>query len=331
MNERTDQSKLRKIGAGFLGTVWAPASGDAVAFKREDGGPGRSLLHDSNMQQHVLKSLPQEGGCPSTIHVPQHYDYITAKDLGWWNQNLIRYPTNYEPCNLIHAERIPPFPQHIRERLIDIFCPTELINVIKASDENRDCIVRPYLGKRRYQNVDRIRPSKLGVFSLRNFPLHVDQMEELGMDGDIGHYAEIMAETLATLHWLALVDANDVEFVLAPPRLGTDAKLSNFLGEHTLWLLDFDCCRAMSMDEEGVAKSVEAFFGNDPYYPRPGEASWTAFRETYLRTSSRIILEDEADYWRITLSQKFIEKVEEEQRRRDEQRGKRQRTGLGYE
>ena len=191
--------------------------------------------------------------------------------------------------------------------------------------------MRPYLDKRRYQNVDRTRPSKLGVFSLRNFPLHVDQMEELVMDGDIGHYAEMMAEILATLHWHALVDANDVEFVLVPHRLGTDAKFSNFLWEHTIWLLDFDCCRAMSMDEESATKSVGAFFRNDPYYHHPGEASWTAFRETYLRTSSRIILRDDVDTGRITLSQKFIAKVGEEQRRRDEQQGKCQQTGLVYE
>lgn len=43
-------------------------------------------------------------------------------------------------------------------------------------------------------------------------------MEELGIpDQDMRGYAEVMAETLAIMHWVVRVDANDVEFVLAPP------------------------------------------------------------------------------------------------------------------
>ena len=43
----------------------------------------------------------------------------------------------------------------------------------------------------------------------------------------------------------------------------------------------------MSMDEEGIYEALKAFFGNDPYYPRPGEASWQAFRTKYLCTNQR--------------------------------------------
>lgn len=42
----------------------------------------------------------------------------------------------------------------------------------------------------------------------------MDQIEELGLDSDL--YLRILAETLATLYWRVHVDANDVEFVLAP-------------------------------------------------------------------------------------------------------------------
>jgi Zinc finger protein len=135
--------------------------------------------------------------------------------------------------------------------------PCTLIPEIKASDTNQDCLIRPYLGRRRNAPGGGGRPSR---FSLRNFPLRVDQMEQSGICADIEKYAEMMAEALATIHWYGERDANDVEFVLAPPRNETQPKLSNILGDHTMWLLDFDCCRRMSMDEKGVDQAVAPFF-----------------------------------------------------------------------
>lgn len=77
-----------------------------------------------------------------------------------------------------------------------------------------------------------------------------------------------------------------------------------------MWLLDFDCCRTMSMDEQGVDQSVSAFFRNDPYYPRPGQQLWKVFRDRFLQSSSELINDNLPDM--------FIEGVEEEQRRRVE-------------
>lgn len=52
---------------------------------------------------------------------------------------------------------------------------------------------------------------------MRNLPLHLDQMEEVGLfQHDMSLYARIMAEALALLHWIGKVDGNDIEFVLAP-------------------------------------------------------------------------------------------------------------------
>ena len=52
-------------------------------------------------------------------------------------------------------------------------------------------------------------------FTLRNYPLTLRQMLELGCP--VEEYVKIMADTLAFLHWGANIDAHDVEFVLAPP------------------------------------------------------------------------------------------------------------------
>lgn len=176
--------------------------------------------------------------------------------------------------------------------MIDQYCPASLITEIKISDVNKDYLIRPYLGRwRRLNNSCRNRPSRFSAFSLRNFPLHLDQMEQLGLPIEI--YPESMAETLAMTHWCEEIDANDVEFVLAPPRcesLSSSQLSSRVLGEHVLWLLDFDCCRSMSMDQNGIDQAVTAFLRNDPFYLRPGthQRLWEMFRDRYLQVSSNI-------------------------------------------
>jgi hypothetical protein len=43
------------------------------------------------------------------------------------------------------------------------------------------------------------------------------------------------------------------------------------------------------MDENGVGKAVKAFWRNDPFYPRPGNALWDTFREQYIHTSDECL------------------------------------------
>lgn len=136
--------------------------------------------------------------------------------------------------------------------------------------------------------------------ALRNFPLHLDQIEELGLPKD--QYAMAMADTLTFLHWEAVVDAMDVEFVLARPRslaqvqeapsassssspspkIGSKKfNLEGVFGQHAMWLLDFDLRKKMTVpgtvDDDGKIATEESFlgagatgfWGNDPWYPRP--------------------------------------------------------------
>lgn len=138
--------------------------------------------------------------------------------------------------------------------------------------------------------------------------MHIDQMEELNLNVD--YYATAMADMLAIMHWKAQIDANDVEFVLAPPRLisadsteasnmSTSTISSMHLGEHTLWILDFDCCRDMTMDTAGVDQAWRAFYKNDHYYPRPNTTNrvnnaedqrlWNSFKTRFLETSATIL------------------------------------------
>lgn len=162
------------------------------------------------------------------------------------------------------------------------------------------------------------RGSKFQAFSLRNYPLHLDQMEELGIPVDqLETYARTMAETLALMHWVAGIDGNDIEFVLASPSPGSsskskNSKTENILGDHPMWVLDFDLCREMSMDEEGVQQAVTAFLKNDPFYPRPRSSLllWKAFREQYLLTSTAIMMHAHDKDWRRLLPGMFVDAIE---------------------
>lgn len=95
-----------RIGAGFCGSVWAAASDEddqsGMAFKREDGGPGRSLRNDFDMQHRVIAAMQEfEGmGNFSDAHadVPQCHDYITPGEEGWWEDKLVdAFPGDYSP------------------------------------------------------------------------------------------------------------------------------------------------------------------------------------------------------------------------------------------
>ncbi|RYN17666.1 hypothetical protein AA0120_g3495 [Alternaria tenuissima] len=119
-------------------------------------------------------------------------------------------------------------------------------------------------------------------------------MEDLGLD--VVAYAMTMADALALMYWGAGVDVDDVEFVLAPPRsMSSPTFLSESLGEHVMWVLDFDRVKHMSMDENGLEQACAAFFRNDPYYPRPGGAEaadgelWEAFKARFLGTSLEVL------------------------------------------
>ncbi|KAJ8112296.1 hypothetical protein OPT61_g5303 [Boeremia exigua] len=282
---RVEFRKWIDSGEGFCGSVWALEENhnDAhMAIKREDGGPGRStpalnIAFDTTMP-----------------------------------------PTSGTDKALI-SERIPKVPRAISDKIVDLFCAgnNSLADFVKHNPDDDYCLIRPYLGRRRRHHQGGRSSSRFQRFSLRNVPLHVDQMEALGLDTRA--YATAMADALALMHWGAQIDANDVEFVLAPPRasetLSTAAFRSDYLGTHSMWILDFDCCRPLSMDEAGVEQACAAFFKNDPFYPRPGsdeaadEELWTVFRQRVLRTSRRILEQkSEGD---VLLAEKLVQRIEE--------------------
>ncbi|KAI2791645.1 hypothetical protein POX_c04511 [Penicillium oxalicum] len=314
-----DSCELRKIGQGFCGTVWAASTGPA--FKREDGGPGRSLKNDWDMHRKVLQSFEASKSLCLRTRVPACYDFIKSNDSTWWSANQGKFPSGYTPCNILVSQRIPPFSDKTRALLIQEYCPKSIMPRILASEPDKDCLIRPYLGRRRFRKSSSA-PTRFSAFSLRNFPLHVDQMESLGVTSqEMSQYAMAMAETLAIMHWSCEIDGNDIEFVLAPATSPENSLTlqSAVLGEHSVWVLDFDVCRSMAMDSDGVKQAVTAFWRNDPFYPRPEPTThtnplWKTFREHYLLTSKSCRSE------RHPLAMKFSDLVEQEGIRRGAQK-----------
>ena len=303
---------LQKIGQGFCGTVWASLCRSVydeprVVIKREDGGPGRSILLEYLIHLHLLAMVDAErrdgARARPGVNIP-FCEGLLGKDSTDWPRILPRLPPSFEPCNALVNERIPPMPDRVCELLYRTYHPEGSLAVAPTE---QNCLVRPYIGRRRYNaqlTAERTRPGRLLVFSLRNYPLHIDQMEELGLPA--AEYAVTMADALAFLHWTAKLDGNDVEFVLAPARPATTATSSRrredvdefqseSFGVHTMWLLDFDCCGRMTMDEDGVKRAARSFLRNDPFYPKPGGTNdadvrlWRTFRERFMETSEWIL------------------------------------------
>ncbi|KAJ4305006.1 hypothetical protein N0V90_000535 [Kalmusia sp. IMI 367209] len=310
-------SQYRCIGRGHCGSVWAlDDSHGTFVIKREDGGPGRSVLNDQIMHRRVLGG----GGSGVPVRIALSYEVIEPSDP-WWQttSGLACFPSNFEPCRAYKMERIPAMLLDARQTLINNYCPEGLQDFVRTNRGDEDCLIRLYLGRRRIN-----RQTKFQRFSLRNYPLHVDQMEELGVDTH--NIAATLADALAHCHWRAHVDANDVEFVMASEsREQTDTGLVNasfkaFGSEYVIWLLDFDCCRHMAQNEDGIAQAVQSFYRNDPYYPRPfahgytdeDAALWETFRTRFLNTSHEILKGQGSQH----LATMFIDKVEEEGRRR---------------
>jgi hypothetical protein len=134
----------------------------------------------------------------------------------------------------------------------------------------------------------------------------------------------VLAKALANCYWVAHIDANDSEWVFGLPRSSSatttpspskpaagersEEVVLNTQGEDkevfimrlddgsksedmAVLMLDFDCVRPMSMDAAGVQQAIDAFYRNDPYFPRP----WAnVFKRAFLQESNGTLTTEEA-------------------------------------
>ena len=264
-----------------LGTthVWKRAINGNAALSEDCRLENDLVMHKA---VEAASNRVNRKGFASRLRIPRLYSYMSRSEKTCWSTHAQLFAEgDRDSEDLLLSERIPPIHQIARQALIGVYCPQALQSGARIQSSNDDCLVRLYLGKRRDQTT-RLQPRRF--FGLRNFPLCLDQMHELGLD--TASYAIAMAEALAVMHWNAKIDAADVEFVLGgPPSLThvplpsseqtlTSKNLPSFIsgsgseGTH-IWLLDFNQCQPIQMNEQGVDQAVKRFFDNDPYYPRP--------------------------------------------------------------
>ena len=315
------------IGQGGCGVVFEQP-GKVIVVKRalsmEDGAEG--LWNDFVMHNRISDSFERCSQFTRDCFVPKCEEFVVRDDREWWAKNGDMFPSEKDyrvPNHLLIAERILPLPKPIRDSLIDLYCPNGGKENARKSPGNKAYLARVYLGKRR----DHDRPPSQ-FFSLKNFQLHLDQMEEVGLN--VMGLATIMTDALAVLHWDAKVDASDVEFVMGSgphkrklPAADIEALPAysatkpNFKkGCIQMWLLDFNQCHSIEMNTDGVAKAVESFFwGNAWYYPRPlaqkskDQVLWRTFANRYIETSLQLVTKDISD-----LPKQFIARVVERTR-----------------
>ncbi|MCJ1392812.1 hypothetical protein MMC18_005683 [Xylographa bjoerkii] len=303
---QTSQQNFRELGAGSCGIVFVHHDPTTVLKKanHDDAGLWNDYTMQLNVHAQLERSRPllHRHTLPLTTR-PKYF--IASENHKWWHAHASKFPPGHQtpPTRVLCLERIPPLSKQTREHLIDTFCLVQSRAGAKSSAGNADCIARLYLGRRRRPSG---RPQRF--FSLRNFSLHLDMVEELGLD--VEACAAQMARGLAVCHWRARVDANDVEFVPGGRRMMDEAlgwgalsweqvgempvdsdtmvedawTYRRRLGLETvvenaneslnktgmrLWMLDYDKCHGLEWSDEGIKQAVVAVEENDPYFPKP--------------------------------------------------------------
>ncbi|EQB48468.1 hypothetical protein CGLO_12299 [Colletotrichum gloeosporioides Cg-14] len=306
-----------EIGEGCCATIYAlsPSSIAKVAKPNKQN----ELWNDFGAHLSVYEAI---SAVPTATLVPKPAYYLHAQDVTTWRAAQAKKIPSREPNDVLCAERIPPLPRIIRNSLVEVFCPKEQTAEVLENKDNDACLVRLYLGRRR--------PSSLHAqakFSLRNFELTLDKMELLGFNAM--QFVAPIAEALVVVHWKAGSDGRDVEFVLGgPPERRISAEGFGVLDSNLhmqrvttwrkagavdevaglqqrcvyVWLLDFNQCSRIKADTQGVQMAADAYWDNDPYYPRPTKNDdnhstegkiWREFKRVYL-AKAREILGDEA-------------------------------------
>ncbi|KAJ5607268.1 hypothetical protein N7537_003887 [Penicillium hordei] len=300
------QRQFLEIGKGQCGTVYAIVGTDTVAKLPNSPVKVPQLLADFKMHASVKEAMDDvKNLIKLDIHIPKLYSWETPKSKGFWTNNSLHFPKTADAQNFaMISSRVFPLPLLVREAIVDVLCSPSIQKYkleFLAKPENKDCLIRVYLGRRMTNKTN----PNVKSFKLRNFPLHVNEMEDLQLNTCA--FAHVMAQTLAILHWKAGVDGNDIEFILGSSPLLSQMPRSDeitdedewSLGDRfdfshrsiSMWLIDFNLCAKFEENPAGLKQIVDAFTWNDPYYPSPelttakDKKLWFEFRKRYLEVS----------------------------------------------
>ncbi|KAK0702735.1 hypothetical protein B0H67DRAFT_604450 [Lasiosphaeris hirsuta] len=289
--------QIVQIGAGMQ-------VGRSIAMKKEFLGNATlttNLLHEYSLHRAVIQAFDcYDDTIRSDVRVPQLFDVIHATDDRFWSENLVKFLSVYRTrTDMVQMERILPLPKVVRKALIAHFYPhndnapldSVALGSILNDTPNKHCLARIYLGR---ENGMLTREG----FSLRNFPLYLKPMQELGLD--VVGLASAMGKAFAIMHWGAGVNGDDVEFVLGSSTVGGEEG-GNLNFQHRairFYLLDFGQCDFVNFsgDQDEVYQAFKgAMVTGDnqlfiPHYEKSREL-YAVFKAGYMDAAQVILKE----------------------------------------
>lgn len=300
---RPDLQEINQIGGGLQGVVFEVVGKPSVLKKESPGNDVRSsnLRREFNTHCDVSAAFERyRNATHSLVHVPKPYSFILeSQNDAFWNEVLPNIPRAYRTRgNVVTMERILPLPKVVRKALINHFCCRERdlsiteIESLLNNPSNKHCLARVYLGKTDGPiNQDHPAP-------LRNFPLYLSSMQELGINTLA--LAEEMGKAYATLHWGAATNGDDVEFVLgtsASEERRAHVESPDFQHRAVgLYLLDFGQCEAVDLTQDCDVvyqqfKGAMVTGDNQLFIPRSSNspALFAAFKKGYIDAGSVIL------------------------------------------
>ncbi|KAI4707569.1 hypothetical protein J4E89_007674 [Alternaria sp. Ai002NY15] len=285
---------LHVIGRGTCGTIYTSVDLSTAAYKI--GRDRDALWNDIRLTAHVNRSLTESERDwkikDYTPRVPAIKGWIAneAKEDFW--AEFAGCFTEAEDKKtapfLFSLSLIPTLGHEVRHALMTRYEFTTSKAAVFANPENDFCLARPYLGLATRKDEPLCRSENLW-----NFPLTREDLRSFPFDDDLAiELAKEMATGLAIIHWHALVDGMDIEFVLggvddwdgnqvilasdletsepfcssSPPNLVLGAPMSkpnwrqnrwdrthHMSDEMRLYILDFDKASLLSFDRPEAA------------------------------------------------------------------------------
>jgi hypothetical protein len=306
---RPDLQEINQIGSGLQGAVFEVVGKPYVIKKESPDNEERSsnLWREYNTHCDVSVAFERyRSATHSKVHVPYPHTFISkTQNEAFWDEVFPKLPQAYRTRgNVVTMDRILPLPKVVRKSLIAYFCARERdlsitdIESLLNNPSNKHCLARVYLGKAN-GSINQDNPAPL-----RNFPLHLGFMKELGIDTLA--LAKEMGKSYATLHWGAAKNGDDVEFVLGTSAIEEPRALVQSPDfQHRavgLWLLDFGQCEAVDLTQDSDVV-YQAFKGtlvtgdNQLFIPHASTSPelFAAFKEGYVAAGSVILSDKQLD------------------------------------
>lgn len=289
----SNPTSVTKLGAGRFGVVYQIVSLPHIAFKVPILSSDDRILE---LEFESMRTVYASSLCsPSLFQIPTPIAFYNPTTDKWIREDLLGHSSSDDnrrrrrnsltidrttidclPSNnaCYIMDRIPPLPGATSQFLIEQYGPLNY----QGPPLN---LCRIYLGRTEK------RWAKRGFFNHQNFILDRTGYEATQSASTSFNLPSLqlvafhMGLTVANIHMTGM-DARDVEFVLG----GEDTPNHDALDQHAFYTLDFNQMRDISCVGDAAECAeicADAFFLNDPYFPRPrkGEVLYEAFREGY--------------------------------------------------